>query len=277
VISIAIEPRSQAVKAKLEFSLEKMVEEDPTFRVRVDEDTGQTLISGMGELHLEVIVNRLRREYGVEAGVGRPQVVYRETVQATAEGLATFERELQDAELYGVARCRVRPLERGSGVRLGTALSGEPAAPPAIVAAARAGLAEATYSGPRGFPLQDVEATILEIGYREDAQPEIGVKVAAAEAFRRAVAAASPLRLEPVMEVEVTVPEDHVGPVIGDLKQRRALIRDIGTRGELRVIEVRASLRRMFGYSTDLRSLTKGRANFTMRFHAYDNLGAGDD
>jgi elongation factor G len=276
VISIAIEPRTQAAKGKLEFSLDKMVEEDPTFHVRVDEETGQTLISGMGELHLEVIVDRLRREYGVEAAVGKPQVVYRETVQAEASADATFERKLQESELFGRATCRVRPRARGAGNRILAELPGVPPTPAAIVDAARAGLEEASYSGPRGFPMQDVEATLLSVAYREDAQPEIGVKVAAADAFRRAVAAATPSRLEPVMEVEVAVPEDHLGAVIGDLKQRRASIHDIGSRGEQRLVEAHAPLRRMFGYSTDLRSLTKGRASFTMRFHAYDNLAAGD-
>jgi len=270
VISIAIEPKSQATKGKLDFALAKMTEEDPTFRVRVDEETGQTLISGMGELHLDVIVDRLRREYAVEAGVGRPQVVYRETIGATAEGSATFERVLQDAELYGEATCRVSPLKRGSGVRIESGLSD--AHPAALVEAAMAGLAEAAESGPRGYPMQDVEAHILGIGYRDDAQPEIGIKVAAAEAFQRAVGGASPMILEPIMDVEVGVPEEYLGSVIGDLQQRRAHIKDVGTRGDLRLVDARAPLARMFGYSTDLRSLTKGRANFTMRFYAYDSL-----
>jgi elongation factor G len=274
VISIAIEPRTQAAKGKLDFALGKIVEEDPTFRVRLDEETGQTLISGMGELHLEVIVDRLKREYGVEASVGKPQVVYRETIQAAAEATATFERELQDAELFGVVGCRVRPLERGTGVRLRSELAAEPPTPSAVVEAALAGLSEASYSGPRGFPLQDIEAVVLSVTFREDSQPEIGVKVAAAEAFRRAIADASPLQLEPIMAVEVIVPEDNLGAVIGDLRQRGALIQQIGARGEARLIDARAPLSRVFGYSTDLRSLTQGRANYTMRFHAYDNLAA---
>jgi elongation factor G len=273
VISIAIEPRSQQGRKKLDLALQKLVEEDPTFRVREDAETGQTLISGMGELHLEIVVNRLRREYGVEAAVGKPQVVYRETITAEAEGSATFERELKEAELYGEAACRVAPLARGEGIRVESAVAAD-AHPPAVREAALSGLAEATQSGPDGYPMDDMKIVLLSLAYREGAQPEIGVKVAAGEALRRAVARASPVKLEPIMTVEVVVPEEHLGPVIADLKQRRAHIVDLGTGGALRVAEARVPLRRMFGYSTDLRSLTKGRATFTMEFHAYDHLAA---
>jgi elongation factor G len=269
VISIAIEPKSQAAKDKLDFSLGKMVEEDPTFRVREDEETGQTLISGMGELHLEVIVDRLRREYGVQANVGKPQVVCRETIESEAEASATFERELKEAELFGEASCRVRPRERGSGNRVLSGLGGDAEIRPAIVEAALDGLSEGAHSGPEGFPLEDVEATLLTVGYRDDAQPEIGVKVAAAEALRRAVSEASPRILEPVMAVEVVVSEEHLGAVLGDLRQRKAHVQDIGDRSETKLIDALVPLRNMFGYSTDLRSLTKGRAIFTMRFHSY--------
>jgi elongation factor G len=274
VISIAIEPRSQQARSKLDLALSKMVEEDPTFRVREDPETGQTLISGMGELHLEIIVNRLHREYGVEAAVGRPQVVHRETILASASATATFERDLKEVTLFGEVSCRVEPRPRGSGVSVGSAV-GEGTAPAAIIDAALAGLREAAESGPEGFPLTDLEATLLALSFREECQPEVGVKVAAGEAFRRAVAQASPLKLQPIMSVEVTVPEDHVGAVIGDLRQRRAHILDIGSVGPLRLAKARAPLGRMFGYSTDLRSLTKGRATFTMEFHGYDNLDAG--
>ncbi len=273
VISIAIEPRSTAAKKKLDFALAKLVEEDPTFRVREDEETGQTLISGMGELHLEIIVDRLEREYAVEATVGKPQVVYRETIAASAEGLSRFERELKEATLFGEVSCRVAPRERGAGVVIRSALPELLAPPPpAILAAALAGLEEGAQSGPEGFPMVDLEATLLSLSFREDAQPEVGVKVAAGEAFHRAVRAASPLRLEPIMDVEVVVPEEHLGAVIGDLQQRRAQIRDLVARGDKRVAGARVALRSMFGYSTDLRSLTKGRASFTMEFETFDSL-----
>jgi elongation factor G len=272
VISIAIEPKSQAAKEKLDFSLKKMVEEDPTFRVSEDEETGQTLISGMGELHLEVIVDRLRREYSVQANVGKPQVVCRETIDGQAEASATFERELKEAELFGEASCRVRPRERGTGNVVRSELDGAAEIRPAIVEAALAGLTEGAHSGPQGFPLEDIEATLLKVAYRDDAQPEVGVKVAAGEALRRAVADASPRILEPVMAVEVVVAEEHLGAVLGDLRQRKAHVQDIGDRGETKLIDALVPLRNMFGYSTDLRSLTKGRAVFTMRFHSYDSL-----
>jgi elongation factor G len=271
VISIAIEPRTQAGREKLDFAIGKVVEEDPTFRVRVDEETGQTLISGMGELHLEIVVDRLRREYGVEAQVGKPQVVYRETIQAEGEAGATFDRKLKDADLYGEVKCRVRPLERGAGVSIRSGVD-EDALPKQVLAAALAGLEEGAQSGPDGYPLVDIEATLLSAVFREDAQPEVGVKVAAGEAFRDAVAGASPLRLEPIMAVEVAVSEEYLGAVIGDLRQRRAHVRDIGQRGENKIVDALVPLRLMFGYSTDVRSLTKGRANFMMKFAAYDNL-----
>jgi elongation factor G len=274
VISIAIESKSQQAKEKLDLALGKMTEEDPTFRVREDAETGQTLISGMGELHLQVVVERLRREYGVQAAVGRPQVVYRESIAHKAEATATFERELKEATLYGEVQCRVAPRERGAGLRIVSAVP-DGAVPPAIVAAAVAGLEEATETGPDGFPMEDIEATLLSAAYREDAQPEVGVKVAAGEAFRRAVVEASPFRLEPIMSVEVVVPEEYLGAVIGDLKQRRANIYDIGSGHDRRMAQAHVPLRQMFGYSTDLRSLTKGRATFTMEFHAFDNLVEG--
>jgi elongation factor G len=271
VISIAIEPKDQQAKKKLDLALGKMVEEDPTFRVREDAETGQTLISGMGELHLQVVVERLRREYAVQAAVGRPQVVYRESIGVGAEAAATFERELKEATLFGEVRCRVAPRGRGEGLRVASAVP-EATVPPAIIRAALAGLEEATETGPDGFPMDDVEATLLEVAFREDAQPEVGVKVAAGEAYRKAVAAASPFRLEPVMSVEVVVPEEYLGAVIGDLKARRASILDIGTGHDRRTAHAHVALRQMFGYSTELRSLTQGRATFTMEFHAFDNL-----
>ena len=276
VISIAIEPKTSAAKDKLEFALGKMVEEDPTFRVRVDDETGQTLISGMGELHLDIIVDRLRREYGAEAKVGKPQVVYRETIQQSAEGESIFERQLKEAALFGQIRCRVRPLERGHGRRITSALPAEPETPlpEPLVEAALAGLEEGACSGPGGFPLEDLEITLLEMAFREEAQPEIGLKVAAAEALQRAVVAASPLELEPIMKVDVLVPDEYLGAVIGDLRSRKAQVQDIGQSGNLRTIDARVPLKQMFGYSTELRSLSKGKATFAMTFDRYDNLAA---
>jgi elongation factor G len=226
----------------------------------------------MGELHLEIIVDRLRREYGAEASVGTPQVVYRETVQAEAEGRATFERELKEATLFGEARCRVAPRSRGAGLLIQARLPSTPEQPPHLVEAALAGLTEAAQSGPDGFPLEDLEATLLEIAYRDEAQPEVGLKVASGQAFRQAVLAASPLRLEPVMALEVVLPEEALGAVISDLRQRRAQIVEIVARGATHLLRAEVPLRLVFGYSTALRSLTKGRATFSMHFAHYGHF-----
>jgi len=274
VISIAIEPKTQVAKKKLDLALGKMTEEDPTFHVREDPETGQTLISGMGELHLQIIVERLRREYATEVAVGKPQVVYRETIGSGAEESAEFSRALKEATLYGKVTCRVAPRPRGSGIKLHSNVD-EESLPPAVFEAARGGLEEATETGPDGYRMEDVEATLIAVEYREDSQPEIGVKVAAGEAFRRAVQAAGSFRLEPIMSVEVTVPEEHLGAVIADLKQRRAHIHDLGSHHDRRLAKAYVPLRQMFGYSTDLRSLTKGRATFAMEFHTFDNLIEG--
>jgi elongation factor G len=283
VIAVAIEPRSLAEKDKLDFGLAKLADEDPTFRVQEDSETGQTIIRGMGELHLEIVIDRLKREYGVEAQVGKPQVVYRETVTARAEADATFERHLVDEQtgkekvVFGGARVRVAPAARGGGVVVRADLPPPsppaPAVPPAFVEAALAGIRDATSSGPvGGFPLDDLEAVLEHIELREGAT-EIGCRVAAAEAFRKACGRAEARRLEPIMAVEVAVPEDFLGPVLGDVNARHGQIEDVGSRGLLRVISAKVPLRQLFGYSTDLRSLSQGRATYTMQFARYDAWG----
>jgi elongation factor G len=271
VISVSVEPETNAEKERLDFSLGKMVEEDPTFRVREDADTGETIISGMGELHLEIIVDRLEREYKVKPRVGRPQVVYRETVTATGHASASFERVLNEKALYGEASCRVAPLARGAGTKLGMKLD-NPLTPPHILDAAMQGLRDAAQSGPDGYPLQDVDVTLTSVGFREDADPVVGVRAAASEAFRKAVAQAGPVKLEPIMEVEVVVPEEHLGAVIGDLNGRAGQIQNVGARGPKSVVDALVPLARMFGYSTKIRTLTSGRAEFTMQFSRYDAL-----
>jgi elongation factor G len=274
VISVAVEPETNAEKERLDFSLGKMVEEDPTFRVREDPDTGQTIISGMGELHLEIIVDRLEREYRVKPRVGKPQVVYRETVGAGAHATARFERSLKDEAIYGEASCRVAPLPRGAGTRVLRELPPELLAAAAVVDSAMQGLHDAAQAGPDGYPLQDVEVALTGIGFREDAEPAVGVRAAAAEAFRRAVAQASPVKLEPIMAVEVVVPEEHLGAVIGDLNARQGQIQNVGARGAKSVVDALVPLANMFGYSTRLRTLTSGRAEFTMQFSRYDALSS---
>ncbi|HUH05812.1 MAG TPA: elongation factor G [Kofleriaceae bacterium] len=272
VISVAIEAETNAEKDKLDFALGKMVDEDPTFRVREDAETGQTLISGMGELHLEIIVDRLVREYKVTARVGKPQVVYRETVLATGEGSAVFERELKEEQLYGKASCKVSPRERGAGVTIASGLPAEPPLPQNVIDAGLQGLREAAQSGPDGYPLEDVHVVLTAIEFREEANPVVSVRAAAAEAFRRAVAKASPVRLEPIMDLEVVVPEEFLGAIIGDVNQRRGHVQDVASRGQKSAVVAKVALKNLFGYSTEVRSLTQGRASFSMQFGAYDTL-----
>jgi elongation factor G len=272
VISQAIEADNAAAKERLDFALAKMTDEDPTFRVKEDPDTGQTLISGMGELHLEIIVDRMKREYGVQARAGKPQVVYRETVLGEGEGTAVFERDLKEQAIYGEASCKVRGRARGSGMDFRRQLPAGGLFPDNVVASAMQGLKDAASSGPDGYPLEDVEVTLIGLALRDGANGEIGARAAAAEAFRRATQAARPSRLEPIMAVEVTVDDEFLGAVIGDLNQRRGHVQDVGSRGVKRLVAALVPLRNMFGYSTRLRSLTEGRATFSMLFHAYDTL-----
>ncbi len=279
VIARAIEPKTQAEKEKLDFGLSKLADEDPTFRFGEDPETGQTIIRGMGELHLDIMADRLRREYGVEATVGRPQVVHRETLAGAAEAEARFERQVDNETLFGQARVRVAARPRGSGnvVRLAIApLEQVPGAPKfpepprAILEAALEGAAEAMRSGPEGYPFEDIEVQVTGIEYRPDASTPAGQKAAVGEALRQASREAGTRLLEPIMKVEVTAPEANVGDVLGDLNARHARIEDVGVRGNQRLVVAKVPLRRMFGYSTDLRSATQGRANYTMQFEAFD-------
>ena len=279
VISRAIEPKTQAEKEKLDFALAKMADEDPTFRWHEDAETGQTIIRGMGELHLDVIVDRMRVEYGVEATVGRPQVVYRETLAKPADGEARFERVVDDETLFGHARVHVAPRPRHAGNELkltapkavqipGVAKAIE--TPQVILDAAMEGAREAMRSGPQGYPIEDIAVTITGIEFRPDASSAAGQRAAVGEAMRLAFRDAGTRLLEPIMKVEITCPEPNVGDVLGDLNARRGQIEDVGFRGQQRVITAKVPLRRMFGYATDLRSATQGRANYSMLFDSYD-------
>ena len=271
VISSAIEPRTLAEKEKLDFGLAKIADEDPTFRVRDDPETGQTIISGMGELHLEVVVDRLFREYGVPARVGKPQVVYRETVARTGEAEARFERKLEEEQLFGRVRVRVAPRPRGGGSTFTLALPPDPLVPEAIAQAALEGGRDAAQAGVvDGYPVEDIEVHVTGCEVRENLASVVGYKIAASEAFRQACREAGPILLEPIMKVEVVVPEAFTGEVIGDLNARRGRIENVSLRGERRVIDALVPLRRMFGYSTELRSLSQGRASFSMEFSQYD-------
>jgi len=274
VISQAIEADNAAAKERLDFALGKMTEEDPTFRVKEDTDTGQTIISGMGELHLEIIVDRMKREYGVAARAGKPQVVYRETVLASGEGHAVFERDMKEQPIYGEATCVVKARERGAGMDFKRDIPAMPPFPDNIVQAAMQGLRDAASSGPDGYPLEDVEVTLTKVALKDGSNGEIGVRAAAAEAFRRAVQNAEPARLEPIMSVEVIVDDDGLGSVIGDLQQRHGQVQNMEAAGNKRVVSALVPLRNMFGYSTRLRSMTAGGATFRMQMHTYDTLQA---
>jgi elongation factor G len=279
VITRAIEPKTQAEKERLDFGLAKLADEDPTFRFGEDPETGQTIIRGMGELHLDIMVDRLHREYGVEAHVGRPQVVHRETLAGTAEAEARFERQVDDETLFGHARVRVAARPRGSGnvVKLDIVPPPQvpgapkiPEPPRAILEAALEGATEAMRSGPEGYPFEDIEVVVTGIEYRPDASTPAGQKAAVGEALRQASRQAGTRLLEPIMKVEVTAPEANVGDVLGDLNGRRARIEDVTLRSNQRLIIAKVPLRRMFGYATDLRSATQGRANYTMQFETFD-------
>jgi elongation factor G len=276
VIAMAVEPESGAEKEKMDFGLGKLAEEDPTFKVHDDLETGQTIIRGMGELHLDVLVDRLKREYGAKVRVGKPQVMLRETLSRSASASATFERKLEEgAQIYGKVTLSVAPRPRKAGTQVLSRLPETPVPlPPAVVEAALTGAREASQAGPRGgFPVDDIEIVITAIELREGWSPETGAKIAAGEAFRRAAAEAGPSLLEPIMGVEVVTPEEFLGAAIGDLNQRKGRIEDVGARGVKRVIQAKVPLQRMFGYSTDLRSLSQGRATFTMQFAEFDAWG----
>jgi elongation factor G len=273
VMSLALELGSGSDSDKLELSLSKLADEDPTVLVRVDEETGQTLISGMGELHLEILVERLRREFKLSVSVGRPQVVFRETVSKVAEEKSVVERKLKDAELYGEASCRVSPRQRGKGMKFVCAVEAESGTPQAVIDAAMEGVRGGASSGPDGHPLTDMTVTLLSVAYKDLPEMLAGVQAAGSASVRKAIAAAGPVRLEPIMSLEVVSPDEDVGSVIGDLQSRGGLIQDVGWRGHMRLVKAQAPLANMFGYSTALRSLSHGRATFTMRFHIFDRMG----
>jgi elongation factor G len=280
VISSAIEVNQTADREKLEQALAKMADEDPTFRVRVDEETGQTIVSGMGELHLEIIHDRIEREYGVPTRMGRPQVVHRETVTGAGEGDGRIERVNPEDDtdvIFGAAKVRVKTLPRGSGVKVKNQAPPPPSDLPGPVRAKHAtavkaafeGLKEGVTTGPEGYPFEDLEATLVEVEPR-DVKTDVGWRIAAQSALRKAIQAAGPAMLEPIMAVEVVVPEEFLGDVLGDLAARRAQVEDVGVRGGQRTVAAKLPLRQLFGYATAVRSASQGRATFTMRFSRFD-------
>ena len=271
VISLAIEPRTKADEDKLTTALQKLSEEDPTFQVRTDENTGQTHISGMGELHLEVLVDRMRREFKVEATVGRPQVAYRETITRSATAQGRFVRQSGGRGQYGDVLLEVEPLEKGQGFEFESKIVGG-AVPREYIPAVAQGITEALSTGVlAGYPVVDVKATLLDGSYHEVDSSEIAFKIAGSMAFKEAVQRGAPVLLEPVMKIEVTTPEEFTGDVMGDMSSRRGSIEGMEPRaGGVTAITAVVPLSEMFGYATDLRSSTQGRATFTMEFDHYE-------
>jgi elongation factor G len=274
VISIAIEPKSKADQEKLGLSLQKLAAEDPSFRVRTDEETGQTIISGMGELHLEIIVDRLLREFNVGANVGKPQVAYKETVRKAVEQQGKFIRQTGGRGQYGDVWIKLEPQQPGVGFEFVDAVKGG-AIPREYIPAVEKGVKEATENGAlAGYPIVDVKITLFDGSYHDVDSSEIAFKIAGSMAFKEAARKASPVLLEPIMSVEVVVPEDFMGDVIGDLNSRRGKVLGMDTRPAAQAIDARVPLAQMFGYATDLRSMTQGRATYTMQFSHYEPVPA---
>jgi elongation factor G len=270
VISIAIEPKTKAEQEKLGFGLQKLASEDPSFRVKTDEETGQTIISGMGELHLEIIVDRLKREFKVEANVGKPQVAYRETITKKVKVEGKFVRQSGGRGQYGHVWLEIEPQEAGKGFEFVDAIKGG-VVPREYIPAVGKGALEATDNGIlAGFPVVDVKVTLIDGSYHEVDSSEMAFKIAGSMGFKEGCAKASPIILEPIMSVEVVVPEDYMGDVIGDLNSRRGRIMGMDSRAGAQVVSAMVPLASMFGYSTDLRSATQGRATYAMTFDHYE-------
>lgn len=272
VIAVAIEPKTQADQDKLGQALQSLAEEDPTFQVKTDEETGQTIISGMGELHLEVIVDRLTREFNVEANIGAPQVAYRETIKQEVEAEGKFIRQSGGRGQYGHAVIEIEPLEAGGGFEFEDNIVGG-VIPKDYIPAVEDGVKEAMENGIlAGYPMVDVKVSLNDGSHHEVDSSEMAYKVAGSKAFRQGAQRANPVLLEPVMEVEVTTPEEYMGDVIGDLNGRRARVEGMEQRGSAKVVKAYVPLAEMFGYATDLRSKTQGRANYVMQFDHYGEV-----
>jgi len=272
VISMAIEPKTKKDQEKLSQVLNKFMKEDPTFRASSDPETGQTLIHGMGELHLEIMVDRMKREYNIEVNVGKPQVAYKETVRKKANGEGKFIRQTGGRGQYGHAVIEIEPLERGQGFVFENAIVGG-VIPKEFIPAVEKGIKEAMEGGIlAGYPVVDVKVRLYDGSYHEVDSSEIAFQIAGSMAFKDAAKKADPVILEPIMEVEVETPEDYVGDVIGDLNSRRGKIMGMENKGVITVVKAHVPLAEMFGYATTLRSLTQGRGTFIMKFSHYEEV-----
>jgi elongation factor G len=270
VISVAVEPKTKSDQEKMSIALSKLAQEDPTFRVTTDQESGQTIISGMGELHLEILVDRMMREFSVEANVGKPQVAYRETIRKAAEAEGKYIRQTGGSGQYGHVKIRIAPNGPGKGFEFENEITGG-AVPKEFIKPVEAGMREAMEGGVlAGYPMLDVKATLYDGSYHEVDSSEIAFKIAASMAFKEAARRASPVLLEPVMSVEVVVPQEYMGTVIGDLNSRRGRIEAIEHRAGSEVVKAIVPLAEMFGYATTMRSNTQGRATFSMHFARYE-------
>jgi len=272
VISVAIEPKTKADQEKMSIALQKLAEEDPTFRVFTDKETGQTIIQGMGELHLEIIVDRLLREFKVDANVGRPQVAFKETIRSTVKAEGKFVRQSGGRGQYGHVRVEFEPLERGSGIEFIDKIVGG-VVPKEYIAPVEAGIREAAENGVlAGYPTIDFRATLYDGSYHDVDSSEMAFKIAASMAFKTGARKANPIILEPMMKVEVVFPEEYMGDVIGDINARRGKVEGMESRAGARVIRGYVPLAEMFGYATDLRSKTQGRGTYVMQFDHYEEV-----
>jgi elongation factor G len=276
VIAVAIEPKTKADQEKMGMALAKLMQEDPTFKVHTDRETGQTIIRGMGELHLEIITDRMVREFNVGANIGKPQVAYREAITMEAKGHGRFIRQSGGRGQYGEAKIRIKPAEPGHEFVFENEIKGG-AIPKEFIKPIEQGIKEAMETGIlAGYPTTGVHVELYDGSYHDVDSSEMAFKIAGSMAYQDAAKKAKPIIKEPIMEVEVVVPEDYMGDVIGDLSSRRGHIKHMEPRGGVQVITARVPLSEMFGYSTNLRSMSQGRGNYTMQFSAYEEVPKSD-
>lgn len=272
VISVAVEPKSKGDQEKLSQALQKLAQEDPSFRVKVDDETGQTIISGMGELHLEILVDRMKREFKVEANVGNPQVAYREAITKSVSGEGKYIKQSGGRGQYGHVMIELHPLEPGEGFIFENKIVGG-SVPREYIPAVEKGISEALENGClAGYPVEDVKAVLYDGSYHDVDSNEMAFKIAASMAFKELSRKAGPVILEPVMKVEVVTPDDYTGDVMGDLSARRGKVEGMDVAGGAQIVNCMVPLKEMFGYSTQLRSITQGRATYTMHFDHYEQV-----
>jgi elongation factor G len=270
VIDISVEPRTKEAVEKMTIGLQKLAGEDPSLRLRTDQETGQTILSGMGELHLEIIIDRLKREYGVDANVGAPQVAYRETISRPHTEIYTHKKQTGGSGQYAEVKIVFEPLERNSGIVFENAVVGG-SVPREYIPAVEKGIRNQADTGVlAGFPTVDFKFSLVDGKYHDVDSSALAFEIAAKACFREGMKKANPIILEPIMDVEITTPQDHVGDVVGDLNRRRGMIQNQESSGSTVIVRAHVPLKEMFGYISSLRSMTKGRASFTMQFHHYD-------